>query len=62
MKRIDLTDDELLSLQRCLNASEEPPAELAKKLFPILYAARCASSLGNRTAGSKLPPLSRSVP
>ena len=39
MKRLDLSDDDLLTLQKCLNEGLEPPVELAKKLFPSLYAA-----------------------
>src|SRR5450759_2069791 len=38
MKRLDLSDDDLLTLQKCLNEGLEPPVELAKKLFPSLYA------------------------
>lgn len=38
MNRLDLSEDDLLVLQKCLNEGMEPPAELAKKLFPSLYA------------------------
>lgn len=38
MGRIDLTGDNLLTLQKCLNDGVEPPTELAKALFPSLYA------------------------
>lgn len=38
MNRIDLTGDDLLTLQKCLNDGLEPPTELAKALFPSLYA------------------------
>ena len=37
MNRLDLSDDDLLVLQKCLNDGAEPPVELAKKLFPSLY-------------------------
>jgi len=37
-KTIQLTEDDLLTLQRCLNEGMEPPQELAKRLFPSLYA------------------------
>ncbi|MEI7671377.1 MAG: site-specific DNA-methyltransferase, partial [Deltaproteobacteria bacterium] len=37
MNRLDLSDDDLLVLQKCLNDGTEPPTELAKKLFPSLY-------------------------
>ena len=30
MKKIDLQEADLQTLQRCLNAGEEPPPELAK--------------------------------
>jgi adenine-specific DNA-methyltransferase len=38
MNRLDLSDDDLLVLQKCLNDGTEPPKELSKKLFPSLYA------------------------
>jgi len=38
MNRLDLSEDDLLVLQKCLNDGTEPPPELAKKLFPSLYA------------------------
>ncbi len=38
MNRLDLSEDDLLVLQKCLNDGTEPPVELAKKLFPSLYA------------------------
>lgn len=38
MANIELTEDDLLTLQRCINEGLEPPQELAKKLFPNLYA------------------------
>jgi len=37
MNRLDLSDDDLIVLQKCLNDGTEPPVELAKKLFPSLY-------------------------
>ena len=37
-KTIQLTEDDLLILQRCINDGVEPPQEIAKKLFPSLYA------------------------
>lgn len=37
MNGLALSDDDLLVLQKCLNDGTEPPAELAKKLFPSLY-------------------------
>jgi adenine-specific DNA-methyltransferase len=37
MNRLDLSDDDLLILQKCLNDGTEPPGELSKKLFPSLY-------------------------
>lgn len=36
-KPIQLGEDDLLTLQKCLNDGIEPPPELAKKLFPSLY-------------------------
>jgi len=38
MAEINLNEKELLTLQKCLNDGTEPPPELAKKLFPSLYA------------------------
>jgi DNA modification methylase len=38
MNRLDLSEDDLLLFQKCLNDGTEPPAELAKRLFPSLYA------------------------
>ncbi|OPY14441.1 MAG: putative methyltransferase [Syntrophus sp. PtaB.Bin001] len=38
MNRLDLSENDLLILQNCLNNGTEPPVELAKKLFPSLYA------------------------
>ncbi|MDI9570586.1 MAG: site-specific DNA-methyltransferase [Pseudomonadota bacterium] len=38
MNRLDLSEEDLLVLQKCLNDGTEPPPELAKKLFPSLYA------------------------
>lgn len=38
MPDIELNDQELQMLMRCLNERVEPPEELAKKLFPKLYA------------------------
>ncbi len=38
MPDIELTDQEIQTLMRCLNERVEPPEELAKKLFPKLYA------------------------
>jgi len=38
MTEIKLNEEDLLTLQRCLNEGLEPPPELAKKLFPSLYA------------------------
>ncbi len=38
MPDINLTEEEVQTLLRCLNESVEPPEELAKKLFPKLYA------------------------
>ena len=38
MADIELTEDDLVTLQRCINEALEPPRELAKKLFPSLYA------------------------
>ena len=37
-KTIQLTEEELLTLKRCINDWVEPPQEIAKKLFPSLYA------------------------
>ncbi|MDD4996528.1 MAG: site-specific DNA-methyltransferase [Syntrophales bacterium] len=39
MNRVDLSEEDLLVLQKCLNEGTEPPPELAKILFPSLYAA-----------------------
>jgi hypothetical protein len=38
MPEINLTEQEVQTLLRCLNDRVEPPEELAKKLFPKLYA------------------------
>jgi len=38
MAEINLTEDDMRTLQRCLNEGIEPPQELAQKLFPSLYA------------------------
>ena len=38
MTNIELSEDDLIRLQRCINEGLEPPRELAKKLFPSLYA------------------------
>ncbi len=38
MANIELGEDDLITLQRCINEGLEPPRELAKKLFPSLYA------------------------
>ena len=38
MKSIELTDEDKLTLARCLSEGTEPPRELAKKLFPTLHA------------------------
>ena len=38
MPDINLTEQEVQTLLRCLNDRIEPPEELAKKLFPKLYA------------------------
>jgi DNA modification methylase len=38
MNRLDLSEEDLLVLQKCLNDATEPPVELAQKLFPSLYA------------------------
>ncbi len=37
MKRIELPEDELRTLMQALNAGEEPPVELARKLFPSQF-------------------------
>ncbi len=39
MNRIELSESEFKTLEQALNNSQEPPPELAKKLFPSLYAA-----------------------
>ncbi|MDP2643915.1 MAG: hypothetical protein Q8P24_03160 [Desulfobacterales bacterium] len=38
MAEINLTEEDMLTLQRCLNEGMEPPRELAQKLFPSMYA------------------------
>ena len=38
MPEINLTEQEAQTLLRCLNDRVGPPEELAKKLFPKLYA------------------------
>jgi hypothetical protein len=38
MPDINLTEQEVQTLLRCLNDRVEPPEELVKKLFPKLYA------------------------
>jgi adenine-specific DNA-methyltransferase len=45
MPNIKLTEDDLITLQRCINEGLEPPVELAKKLFPSLYASYDFKSL-----------------
>jgi DNA modification methylase len=37
-KSIQLTEEDLLTLQQCINDGIEPPQEIAKRLFPSLYA------------------------
>ena len=37
-QEIQLSEEDMLTLQKCLNQGMEPPQELAKKLFPSLYA------------------------
>ena len=37
-RELDLSEEDMLVLQKCLNEGVEPPQELAKKLFPSLYA------------------------
>lgn len=36
-RELDLSEEDMLVLQKCLNDGVEPPQELAKKLFPSLY-------------------------
>ena len=38
MAEIKLNEEDMLTLQRCFNDGIEPPQELAKRLFPSLYA------------------------
>jgi len=38
MKKIEIQETDIQMLLRCLNAGDEPPAELAKSLFPSLFA------------------------
>ncbi len=38
MSKINLNNEDLLTLQKCLNDGLEPPRDLAKKLFPTLHA------------------------
>lgn len=51
--KIDLSEEDLLALQNCLNEGVEPPQELAKKLFPSLYATYDFKSLKD----SKIPTI-----
>ena len=37
-RELDLSEEDMLVLQKCLNDGVEPPQTLAKKLFPSLYA------------------------
>jgi hypothetical protein len=37
-RELTLSEEDLITLQKCLNEGIEPPQELAKKLFPSLYA------------------------
>jgi len=37
-RELTLSEEDLITLQKCLNDEVEPPQELAKKLFPSLYA------------------------
>jgi len=37
-RELDVSEEDMLVLQKCLNDGVEPPQELAKKLFPSLYA------------------------
>ena len=39
MSKIELSEQDLKALEKALNGSQEPPQELAKKLFPSLFAA-----------------------
>lgn len=38
MSKINLSEEDFQILQKCLNNGVEPPQELARKLFPSLYA------------------------
>jgi len=53
MANIQLTEDDLKILQHCVNHGLEPPQELAKKLFPSLYAPFDFKSLKD----SKIPTI-----
>ncbi|MCJ7684091.1 MAG: hypothetical protein MUO68_07320 [Desulfobacteraceae bacterium] len=37
-RELNLSEEDMLVLQKCLNDGVEPPPELGKKLFPSLYA------------------------
>ena len=53
MTNIELTEDDLMTLQRCINDGLEPPRELAKRLFPSLYASYDFKTLKD----SKIPTI-----
>ena len=53
MANIELTEDDLVTLQRCINEGLEPPWDLAKKLFPSLYASYDFKTLKD----SKIPTI-----
>jgi len=52
-KTIQLTEEDLLTLQRCINEGVEPPQEMAKKLFPSLHNVFDFKALKN----SKIPTI-----
>ena len=52
-REIQIGEEDLMTLQKCLNDGVEPPQELAKKLFPSLYAAYDFKSLKD----SKIPTI-----
>lgn len=53
MSTIKLSEEDFQVLQKCLNDGVEPPQELAKRLFPSLYAAYDFKTLKD----SKIPTI-----
>jgi len=52
-RELTLSEEDLITLQKCLNEGIEPPQELAKKIFPSLYASYDFKTLKD----SKIPTI-----